>query len=464
VDLAAPRTAATEGRGPTTGAGVATTTPAPAGAPAAAGASTPEGASAARPRLERRTAMVPLLVVGIASLPLLTPAGLPPGPGNTAIPDLVLIILLVAVGLWSAVTGGGLRWPYLLPTLLTVLAGGIAAMIANEGQVTLLKDIFVLGWAVAIANLGRDVRLLRVAFTAWAYIGTAYAAIMIVGYATGIAALSGQLLADDARATFTLGDANYASNYFICTLLVLRAAQLPRSPSLRYLCCALLIAAELLTGSNGGLLALVLAVFAGYVFRLLRTGRALTAVAAVSLAALASTGTVVAVGQIDVDATLAQVSRYSPLLRDSIGRADSSSAATRGAVLAETTRMLSRQEHPFGIGPGRTEAEMRNAQATYVREAHNDYIAAVLERGLLGGIAVIALVVVLAARCFQISRRNALTEPYARLVPRPELLGAMVLAMLVSGLYYETLHYRHGWALFGLIAALGLFGRREARA
>ena len=61
----------------------------------------------------------------------------------------------------------------------------------------------------------------------------------------------------------------------------------------------------------------------------------------------------------------------------------------------------------------------------------------------------------------RIARRDALKPEYARLVPRPELFGALVAVFLISGLFYETLHYRHGWALFGLIAALDLFGRRD---
>ena len=33
----------------------------------------------------------------------------------------------------------------------------------------------------------------------------------------------------------------------------------------------------------------------------------------------------------------------------------------------------------------------------------------------------------------------------------------------MSGLFYEVLHFRHVWALFGLIAAVEIWGRRERR-
>ena len=35
-------------------------------------------------------------------------------------------------------------------------------------------------------------------------------------------------------------------------------------------------------------------------------------------------------------------------------------------------------------------------------------------------------------------------------------------ASLFSGVFYEVLHFRHAWALFGLIAAVDLWGRRAA--
>ena len=48
------------------------------------------------------------------------------------------------------------------------------------------------------------------------------------------------------------------------------------------------------------------------------------------------------------------------------------------------------------------------------------------------------------------------------MLPRPELLGAAAGAVLLSALFYEVLHFRHVWALFGLIAAVELWGRRDA--
>ncbi|HEV7931360.1 MAG TPA: O-antigen ligase family protein [Actinomadura sp.] len=421
------------------------------------------GPSAGRPRSRWSFAAV-VVVVSIASLPLLMPAGLGPGPGNTGLPDLLLVALLLTTVLWASGGGYALYWPFLVPALLTVVAGGIAAVVMNTGALTLAKDLFVLFWAVAIANMGRDRRLLMAAFKAWAYIGTFYAGVMIAGYVAGIHALSGQWAGGGERTTFTLGDANYASNYFICTFFVLRAAQVPRRTGPRLACCAILLAAEVLTGSNGGALALGCALTTGWILRLIREGKAHQAIAAGALLGLAGLGAVVVVSTTDYQAGIARLSSYSPILRDSVGRVAGESSDSRSTVLAESARLLVDQPHPLvGIGPGQTEARMRAAQAPYIREAHNDYLAAILERGVAGGFALVVLLSVLILKCARIARRDALAPEYAAIAPRPELLGAMVVAMLVSAFFYETLHYRHGWALFGLIAALEIWGVRTGR-
>ncbi|MBW8483996.1 O-antigen ligase family protein [Actinomadura parmotrematis] len=416
------------------------------------------------PPLKRRWPLTALaLVFGIASLPMLMPAGIGPGPGNTGLPDVALVAVTFVTLLWAATRRQAVHWPFLVPTLLTIIAGGIAAIVNDAGALTLVKDLFVLLWAVSIANLGRDPGLLRVALRAWVYIGTFYAAAMIAGFVLGIEDLSGKQL-DGDRAQFTFGDANYASNWFICVLFVARAARVPSRTGARWAVCGVLLAAEILTGSNGGALALGVAVVLGYLFRLFREGKAHHAIAAGTLAALVGGAGVAALTVVNVQPVLDQASAMSPILRDSIGRTTGESTESRSSVLNSTIKMLKEQEHPWGIGPGQTETAMRAGQESYVREAHNDYIAAVLERGFLGGIALIVLLFTLLLKCVRIARRDALTPEYAALVPRPELFGALVAVFLVSGLFYETLHYRHGWALFGLIAALDLFGRRESPA
>ncbi|MFB4303500.1 O-antigen ligase family protein [Actinomadura sp. NTSP31] len=431
---------------------------APAGAPPAAASPEPPEP----PALRRRWPLTSVaLVLGIASLPMLMPAGLPPGPGNTGLPDLALIGLSTVTLLWAGTRRLPVRWPFLIPTLMTIIAGGIAAVVNQAGTLTLVKDLFVLMWAVSIANLGRDPRMLRLALRAFVVIGTFYAVVEILGMLLGIEAMSGKQL-DGERAMFTFGDANYASNWFICVFFIVRATRYPRKTWHRWAVCAVILAAEGLTGSNGGLLALCVALLLGYLFRLFREGKAHHALAVGALAFLiAGTGAAV-VTTVDIQPYLDQASQMSPVLRDSIGRTTGESTESRSSVNAATIQMLEEQTRPWGIGPNQTRPQMLARQYGYVREAHNDYIAAVLERGFLGGVALVTLLFVLIQRCVRIARRGALTPRYAALVPHPEMFGALLAVFLVSALFYQTLHYRHGWAFFGLVAALDLFGRRAA--
>ncbi|GAA2596088.1 hypothetical protein GCM10010411_31860 [Actinomadura fulvescens] len=438
------------------------TTKAPRAAPPAPPRPAATETAAPAPELRRRRSLAAIVtVLGIASLPMLMPFGMGPGPGNTGLPDAALIVVTVVVLLWAGSRRQPIRWPFLIPTLMTIIAGGIAS-IANEGAgaLTLVKDLFVLLWAVSLANLGRDPALLRVAIRAWVWIGTLYALVMIFGFVIGNDTLSGKQV-DGERAMFTFGDANYASNWFICVFFISRACRFPDKNAHRYAVCGILLVAEVLTGSNGGALALGCAIVLGHLFRLFREGRVHQALATGTLVVFLGGGGVALLSVVDVQPLLDRASAASPILRDSIGRTTGESTESRSTVFGTTIRMLEEQPHPWGIGPGHTEKAMLAGQETYVREAHNDYIAAVLERGFLGGAALIVLVFVLLLTCTRVARRDALTPAYARLVPRPELFGALVAVFLISGLFYETLHYRHGWAFFGLIAALALFGRRR---
>ena len=65
-----------------------------------------------------------------------------------------------------------------------------------------------------------------------------------------------------------------------------------------------------------------------------------------------------------------------------------------------------------------------------------------------------------AVRARRIARPDELPRSALDVVPRPELLGAALVAVAISAMFYETLHFRHVWALFGLIAALSPAGRR----
>ena len=422
-----------------------------------------ERATPARPRVSRRLNMVKVIMgVAIWALPMLRPAG----PGNTAPADLFLGLAILTTALWFASRSHVMRFPYMFPVGLSIMAGALASTVAYShayvsvggGLVSLIQDGFVLAWCIGIANVGRDPALLRSLSRAWAISATCWAALMIIGVFAHISFLSGQDLRNGVRAAFTLGDPNLAANYFLCSLLVLRATQFPRRRVLRWICCALIITAIALTGSNGGALVLVIATVLGAIFRMARRRGAAPAIITASVLALAI---LLIAPHVSVQNIVARAQSSSQLLHDSIGR-QAESSGSRSMILSQTEQLYFGWDTPLGIGPGGTKSAFQAHQFSYVKMAHDDYAASLVERGLLGAVALVILFVIVLARCRRIATRG-LRPSYASIFPRPELLGAAVIAMFMSAMFYQVLHFRHLWALLGLVAALDLWGRRDSQ-
>jgi O-antigen ligase len=396
--------------------------------------------------------------VAVVSLPLLRPSG----PGNTGLVDLAVVGAMLASALWASSHSHVLRMPYALPIGMTVLAGALALATngnrggAITGILALGQDVFVLCWAAAVTTIGQDRRALDVLCRAWAYSATAWACVLIMAEIFGLNWLSGINGADGIRASLTLGDPNLAADYFLCGLMVMRATRRPRGVGWRWLACGLVITAMVLTLSNGGMLALLVATTLGMLFAVARRRGLLPALA---LGIVFALGGAVVVSTVDVRGWVNRVEESSPFVRDSIGR-ETESSGSRSLIVKESIKLWMHGDSVLGVGPGNTESTLRSRQAAYVKEAHDDYFAAVLERGVLGGIALVVLACAVVVRCRRISVDGGVSQEYLSVVPRPELLAAAVAAVALSAVFYEVLHFRHVWALLGLVAALELSGRK----
>jgi O-antigen ligase len=417
----------------------------------ASAAPTVTAARAGRPRMPAQRIAV---VVAASGLPLLRPGG----PGNTGPVYAGLLIGLLATAAWASWTRHPLRFPYVIPAGLLIVGGAVAAVVQGVGArtsvLTLGQDAYVLLWGVALANLVSEPLLLRTAVRAIGVSGVVWAGVLLVGVVGHVPALSGVTARQGSRASLTLGDPNLAANYFLVALFVLRAAGYPRRAPLRWAACLLILLAMFFTGSNGGALTLVLATVVGAVLRLARTRGPGPAIV---LALVLGTAAAAASAAVDLDAVARQAQTSIPALRDSIGR-QAESSSSRDDLASEGARLWWDQGL-VGIGPGRTKAELTRTQAPYVKEAHDDYLAALLERGVLGACGILLLVGSVTVRAQRMSLRP-LAPRYAEALPRPELLAAAVAALLVSASLYEVLHFRHAWALFGLVAGVELWGRR----
>jgi O-antigen ligase len=218
----------------------------------------------------------------------------------------------------------------------------------------------------------------------------------------------------------------------------------------------LLVSALISTGSNGGIVSLVAGLSVGsllavYHRRGLAAAAPLAAVLALAFGFFATHVSITAIQQ------KAHESRY-PLIRDGIGHG-SESIGSRSSLASESIRLW-RDGGPLGEGPTSTKVRLTSEMAPYVKEAHDDYAAALVERGAIGFIGLMLLVAALGGRVVGLSR-DKLAPDFAAVVPRPHALVGAVVGTMAAMAVVELLHNRHAWTLFAIVACLGVWGTRR---
>ncbi|WP_207555940.1 O-antigen ligase family protein [Intrasporangium flavum] len=393
----------------------------------------------------RRVAVA--LTFAICALPLLIPSG----PGNTGLADVGILAVVVTVAAWLRIKAVPVSVPYLLPVGLLMMAGAVAAYHSGDALALLpvVQDVFLLVWCACIANAVRQYRwLLAVVLRAWVWSGLAWAAVLCVGKMANISWMAGLSSKDGGRASLTFADPNLCANYFLIVVALILATSVVRGRWARALALCTVLLAIVFTGSNGAAIGLgVMIVVALVVGLVKRRG----VVLATAVACLAGASFAAIAPNVDLNAVGAKASDSIQVLRDSLGRTDESSGSR--TELATETFGLYLEGDLLGVGPGRTKATLSGQAAPYIKEAHNDYLATLVERGAVGGVGLAVLLVVVAFRVGRVALWPQDPEVRA-LVPRPQWLLALCCALAVAGLFYEVLHFRHVWALFGLIAGL----------
>jgi O-antigen ligase len=103
-----------------------------------------------------------------------------------------------------------------------------------------------------------------------------------------------------------------------------------------------------------------------------------------------------------------------------------------------------------------------DAQAAgQVKEAHNDYLATLVERGPLGLLALVALIGAIAFRLVRVNVRQ-LPPRLAAAVPVPAALAGVCATFATTAVTHEILHYRWFWAMLAVVAAVHLLAKRES--
>ncbi len=409
-----------------------------------------------RPRSLARPAridMLPVLVgISVCTLPLLHPAG----PGNTSVPDLFILGSITIGSMWLTRERLPVAFPYSAGIVTMMIGGAFATLVSHAPlgtMVVLVQDLLLLLWAATLSLARNNIAILSAAVKAWCRFAPAYSLVVVLGYLGGISALSGVVPANGSRASYTFGDPNYAGNYLVISLFVLAAARRPVRLPLRIGSYLIMLVAIAFTTSNGALVTLLVGTIAAVTLHAYRREGAIAAVLAISASSLVA---VVAVGvvlpNVNLTAIRDQAAGSVPLLRDSVGR--SGSASERATLLQEGYRLYLTGD-ATGYGPARTKATLAKTQAAYVKEAHNDYMAILLERGLIGCIGLAVLGCAMVRRC-AVLVTSPVPGRLREIVPRPWLLAAGLPVMLCSAGFYEVLHFRHLWTWLGLVAAISL--------
>jgi O-antigen ligase len=402
--------------------------------------------------LRTRTDLMPLLVgAGVALLPLLRPAG----PANTAAADVFLVAVVALALLRISRDNTEVRLPYALGASLMMLGGAVATLLSDApwtSVVVIVQDLLLLLWACALALGGRDVTLVAALVRTWCFVAPTYATVMVIAYVGGLRGLAGVTVDNGARAAYTFPDPNLAANWLAVSVLVMLACQRPRDPVLRALGIVMTLVAIAFTGSNGGMVTLAVGGIGAVAVNSLRMHGVVAGVRVLALCSLLVFGTwVYVVPHVDMTSVRQAAAASVPLLRDSVGRTDES-AGTREELVSEGLGLWFESD-ATGFGPARTKATLTRTQSPYSKEAHNDYLATLLERGVLGVVGLIVLIGAIGARCTHLVR-DTLPPAYAAVVPRPWILAAIGPAFAVSAAFYEVLHFRHLWTWLGLVAAL----------
>jgi hypothetical protein len=390
------------------------------------------------------------VVLGIASLPILQPAFA----NNLAPADLGLVMGIAAVLLWAGVTRQRLRLPYVAGVGVMVIAGTVAAAFGElpwQGAVTVLQDLYLLAWAAALANFGRTASRAGFIVDVWCLSAAVWSVVLVALFGPGT--ISGG--ADAERAGFTFGEQNAAGLYFALSLLVMLAARRPRRWRWRAPALGAVSVALLLTGSLGATSGL----FAGLAVALVlqvRARRGPDTAIAFSLALLLMMGSAALLAQRGELIETASASP-NPLIRNSIGRG--SDSESERVLVNQQTFGLFQTSGFLGRGPVTTEHTLRQQEAAYPHEAHNDWVAAMVERGVLGFAGILLLTLELVLVALTIWNPSRLKRPFAEVLPAPAYLVAGLVAVTVYSLTHEVLHERPLWTLFGVVAAFGLWGR-----
>lgn len=398
------------------------------------------------------------LAAGAVALSIcMQPLVVPSGPGNVAPADVFLLAAVLATLLWARNSHARLQFAYALPVAIFMAGGALGALVGpvpGDGILALAQDALLLLWCWTVLNIGRSAANMRILLKTWVYSSMVWTTLLFVGLATGTKALTGQIDRQGSRVQLTLNDPSYAANYFLISLMIIWATRCPKHRGLRYAAVIALAVSIVLTGSISGMLALVVGTVVGMLLAVYRR-RGLVAMTTCLVGVLLAGFAVKSTVSLQSIQQAADSSSYA-FVRDGLGRSESEGDYRK--ILFHESVGLFKNGGVLGQGPVSTKTRLANEQAPYVKEAHDDYLAALLERGVIGFLGFLLLLAGLIFRTAKVGTAR-LSGGFERIVHSPNALVGAMAGTLLTGTVYELLHVRHVWTLFGLVAAVYAWGR-----
>lgn len=388
----------------------------------------------------------------------MAPVAIPRWAGNTGPADLfnVLFASLGAAVLWKS--RNRLAMPLGLSYLL-ILLGGIIAMansvLPADSLLGIAQDAYLFLWFLIAVNLLSfdSAALWRTVCLAWALTAAAegfLAWLLSSSYTFTSSILGYPTEKAGGRALGTFRDPNMAANYLVLSLFILWAAPRPASRKGKWLLTMPILLGILATQSNTAFVALaggvLIALTVNFIARreaVVATGLAILGVVVMLVATFPVLGwhsierTTRSLGK--VDAFSLSLSRAGGSLERRWERWQDTIRFVGGNVL-------------IGVGPRSADDALEESGYADAAEIHNDYLAAFIERGLIGGLGVLLLFAVASAWTLRVSFS---TEVKKEGWSTAWLAGGMM-GMILSAITLETLHFRHAWMFLAVVIGLGL--------
>jgi O-antigen ligase len=325
----------------------------------------------------------------------------------------------------------------------------------RTGLLNLLIEAYlaVLFWAVCNELRRRPERMLVVT-SIWVVAAVFWAFLLIgVQYHLLPGSIDRLLVSYDSsgRAAAAARNPNLAASYLVTSMFVLTASPWPRAKLVRLAIYGWLVFAVVTSGSNGALLGAAVggAVLAAahVVRRWSSLGRVMLAAGLVVAAGFAIFAVAVAkptVNQTSVD-KLSQ-SEQSGALSGNIGRLNNS-VATRMSIWSSALRGGFSQS-ALGVGVGEAQT-IQVDNAPLGKSLHNDVLAFLLERGIVGLTALLLLIAVVIRWSAKLARAGPVNLDGR--IWRVQGLAAAVAANFAISLTHESYHFRHVWLLLALV-------------